>query len=362
MQNSRAVRVGIIGTGWAERIQIPMFRLGGLTVQAICSGNPDNAQRAAQNLNIPEVYPNWQAMLAADSVNLVSIVTPPHLHREIAVAALQAGKHVICEKPTALNLAEAEAMLAGAQAAPGQLAIIDHELRFHPTRLHLRRLLREGYVGSVLLVNISVLNGNRLDPDLPWSWWSDAEQGGGMLGAVGSHMIDQCRWLVGRIDTLSAQLQTGHFYRKDAATGLQRQVTADDHAQIMVRFANGAQGSITVSGLTPGEARSEVMIIGTQGALKLDSQNQLWGAQGGDFHKGNWQPIQSEPLASALPDEAKLNPFAVGSYYLAQALAQALPQGESVLPDAASFYDGLAVQRAVDAARQSHAEKSWVRL
>src|SRR5215212_724302 len=131
MQNSRAVRVGVIGTGWAERIQIPMFRLGGLTVQAICSGNPDNAKQAAQNLNIPEVYPDWQTMLAADSVNLVSIVTPPHLHREIAVAALQAGKHVICEKPTALNLAEAEAMLAGAQAAPGQLAIIDHELRFH---------------------------------------------------------------------------------------------------------------------------------------------------------------------------------------------------------------------------------------
>jgi predicted dehydrogenase len=362
MQNSRTVRVGVIGTGWAERVQIPMFRLGGLTVQAICSGNPDNAQRVAHNLNIPDVYPNWQAMLASDTVNLVSIVTPPHLHCEIAVAALQAGKHVICEKPTALNVAEAEAMLAAAQAAPGQMAILDHELRFHPTRLHLRRLLKDGYVGSVLLANISVLNGNRLNPDLPWNWWSDAEKGGGMLGAVGSHMLDQCRWLVGRVDTLSAQLQTGHFYRKDAATGLQRQVTADDHAQIMLRFANGAQGWITVSGLTPGQAGSKLMIVGTQGALKLDSKDQLWGAQGSDFHKGNWQPIQIEPLAPALADQPQLTAFAIGSYYLALALAQALPQGEYVLPDAASFYDGLAVQRALNAARESYAQKSWVRL
>src|SRR5262245_46350706 len=230
MVTSKQIRVGFIGTGWAERTQIPMFRLGGLTVQAICAGHPENAQRAAQNLDIPQVYQKWQDLIASDTAELVSITTPPHLHAEIAVAALRAGKHVICEKPTALNVAEAEAMLAAAQASPGQLAIIDHELRFHPARLHLRRLLKDGYVGSVLLVSLSVLNGSRLHPDTPWSWWNDAEKGGGMLGAVGSHMLDQGRWLVGRIDMLNAQLQTGHFYRTDPATGSQRRVTADDHA------------------------------------------------------------------------------------------------------------------------------------
>jgi len=362
MFTSKQIRVGFIGTGWSERTQIPQFRLGGLTAQAICSGHPENAQRVAKNLGIPQVYEKWQDMIASNTVDLVSITTPPHLHAEIAIAALRAGKHVICEKPTALTVAEAEAMLAAAQAAPGQLAIIDHQLRFHPARLELRRLLKDGYIGSVLLINITVQNGSRLNPDTPWSWWNDAEKGGGMLGAVGSHMLDQGRWLVGRVDTLSAQLQTGHYYRKEAATGSQRRVTADDHAQVMLRFANGAQGSVTVSSLTPGPACSETTLIGTQGALKLDSKDQLWGAQGSDFYKGNWQPLSTPPLAAALADQPQLNAFAIGSFYLAQALAQALPQGEVVLPDAASFYDGLAVQWALDAARKSHAEKTWVRL
>jgi predicted dehydrogenase len=89
-------------------------------------------------------------LVTSDSVEIVSICTPPDLHAEIAVAALAAGKHVICEKPTALSVAEAEAMLAAAQAAPGRLAIMDHELRFHPQRLHMRQLIKEGYIGSVL--------------------------------------------------------------------------------------------------------------------------------------------------------------------------------------------------------------------
>ncbi len=362
MSNHKPIRVGFIGAGWSERVQIPMFRLGGLTVQAITSGNPDNAQRAAKNLDIPEVYTTWQELVASPKVDVVSIVAPPHLHRAIAVAALQAGKHVICEKPTALNVAEAEAMLAAAQAAPNQLAIIDHELRFHPRRVHLRRLVKEGYVGSVLLTNISVLSGSRLNPETHWSWWSDAERGGGMLGAVGSHMLDQCRWLVGRIDAVAAQLQTGHFYRTDAITGRQHQVTADDHASLLLRFANGAQGTITVSALYPGEAATEITIIGTQGALRLDGKNQLWGAQESDFYKGHWQLIETQPLPAVLTTAVQANPFAVGSYYLAQALAKALPTGEHVLPDAASFYDGLAVQRALDAARESHVQKSWVGL
>src|SRR5262245_54095846 len=130
MTSKKSVRVGFVGAGWSERVQIPMFRLAGLIPQAICASRPENAQRVAAQTDIPQVYATWKELVSSDEVELVSIVTPPHLHREIALAALRAGKHVICEKPTALNLAEAEAMFAAAQAAPNQLAIIDHELRF----------------------------------------------------------------------------------------------------------------------------------------------------------------------------------------------------------------------------------------
>lgn len=362
MTNNQQVRVGFIGAGWAERVQIPMFQLGGLTAQAVCASKAENAQRVAQKLQIPEVYATWQELIAASSVDLVSIVAPPPLHRAIAVAALQAGKHVICEKPTALNVAEAEAMLAAAQAAPNQLAIIDHELRFHPQRVQLRHLLRDGYVGSILSITVMVQSGFRLNPALPWSWWSDREQGGGMLGAVGSHALDLCRWLVGRIEALSAQLQIGPYYRTDPATGTKRQVTADDQAQILLRFANGAQGLTVVSAITPGGAGSEITILGTHGALRLDAKEQLWGAQGEDLIKGNWQQLPGAPLADEIPGEHRSNPFAVGSYYLARTLATALPAGETLLADAASFYDGLAVQRMLDAARTSYQDQVWVRL
>ena len=139
MTSKPGLRVGFIGTGWTERVQIPTFRVGGLTAQAITSGHVENAERVASALEIPEVHASWEALIASENVDIVSIVTPPALHREIAVAALQAGKHVICEKPTALNMDKAEAMLAAAKAAPQQLAIIDHELRFHPQRRQIRQ-------------------------------------------------------------------------------------------------------------------------------------------------------------------------------------------------------------------------------
>ncbi len=357
------LRVGFIGTGWAERVQIPSFRLGGLTAQAIASGRPENAQRVAQALDIPEVYSTWQELIASDSVDIVSIVTPPGLHKEIAVAALEVGKHVICEKPTALSLDEAEAMLAASQAAPEQMAILDHELRFHPQRRQMRQMIKDGAVGTVISVRMTRLGPNRLDRDLPWTWWSDAEAGGGMLGAVGSHLLDLARWMIGRVDMLTAQLATGHLYRTDPALGGQRQVTADDHAQIMLRFANGALGDITVSSTTAGSNGMTIEVYGTNGALKIDQKDQLWSMQGNEIAGGEWQPVRvmvsDRTLIDQLPNQG---PFGVGTLFLAQTIAAALPMGEAILPDAASFYDGMAVQRMLDAARTASEERSWIRL
>lgn len=361
MSTSEGVRVGFVGSGWSDRVQIPVFRLGGLTPQAIASANPEHAQRVAATHQLPETYATWQELVASDSVDIVSICTPPHLHAEIAIAALAAGKHVICEKPTALNVAEAEAMLAAAQAAPGRLAIIDHELRFHPQRLHMRQLIKEGYVGSVLQVRFERLGGERLDAAQPWTWWSDATRGGGMLGALGSHLIDLARWMIGRIEALTAQLQIGHLYRHDPQQGFQRQVTADDHADLLLRFANGAVGKITVSGVTPGGYGMSILVVGGEGALMLDNQDQLFGMKG-DYPGGKWEPIrpkQAMPPTESLPNQGA---FTVGTYYLAQTLAMSLPMGETLLDDAASFYDGLVVQRVMDAARRTHQNKTWESL
>jgi predicted dehydrogenase len=363
MTSNQGLRVGFIGTGWTERVQIPTFRLGGLTAQAIASGHVENAERVASALDIPEVHASWEALIASENVDIVSIVTPPALHREIAVAALQAGKHVICEKPTALNMDEAEAMLAAAQAAPQQMAIIDHELRFHPQRRQMRQLVKDGAVGTIINVRLTRLGPDRLDRERPWTWWSDVEQGGGILGAVGSHLLDLARWMFGRVDMLTAQMTTGYLYRTDPATGGQQRVTADDHAQLLLHFANGARGEMTVSSVTAGGYGMTVEVYGTEGALMLDNQDRLWRMAGDEMAAGEWQPVRvMAPNADLIEQLPNQGPFGVGSLFLAQTLAMSLPMGEVILPDAASFYDGLVVQRMLDAAHKANAERTWVRL
>lgn len=363
------IRIGFVGTGWSDRVQIPVFKMAGLVPQAICSAHLENAQRVAQKHNLPEVYPSWRELIQSPNVDVVSVCSPPATHAEITVAALQAGKHVICEKPTACNVAEAEAMLAAAQAAPTQLAIIDHELRFEPARLKLRQLVKDGYVGTPLQIQLDRLGSERLNVNLPWNWLCDQAQGGGMLGALGSHLFDQARWLYGRVDALTAQLQTAIMFRTDPANGQQRRCTADEHAQLLLRFLNGVQGQITCSGITPGGFGMSIRVIGTTGALLLDAQDRLWGMQGDKLLGREWSPIETgrdETVISQLralnPNSSFVSPFTVGTYYFGNALRTALAQGDHTFSDAASLYDGLVVQRALDAARKSAKEQSWVNL
>jgi predicted dehydrogenase len=226
----------------------------------------------------------------------------------------------------------------------------------------MRQLIKEGYIGSVLHAHFDRLGSERLNPAAPWTWWSDADRGGGMLGALGSDLIDLARWMVGRIDSLSAQLQIGHLFRTDPQINADRPVTADDHAQVMLRFANGALGSITVSGLTPGGYGMSILVVGTRGALKLDYTDVLWGMQGDDYPGGEWEPIRARHAPANLSELPNQRSFTVGTLYFGQMLAMSLPMGEVLLDDAASFYDGLVVQRALDAARRSNQQGTWERL
>ncbi len=316
----------------------------------------------AANHGIPEVYATWQELVASPTVDIVSVCTPPHLHKEIAIAALQAGKHVISEKPTALNVAEAEAMLAAAQAAPNQLAIVDHELRFHPQRLQMRQMIREGYIGSVLHVHFDRLGSERLDPNLPWNWWCDVEQGGGMLNALGSHLLDLARWMVGRVDALTAQLQIGHLYRTDAA-GAVRQVTADDHAagpaalcQRRTREHHRQRADAWRLGhVDPGRGHRRRPAARQPGPALVHARRDL--SRRGN---GRWcARAMPRPTWPTCPTSAR---SASAPTILAQMLAMSLPMGEVLLDDAASFYDGLVVQRALDAARAAHQSGEWVKL
>src|SRR5437773_296839 len=140
----KAIRIGIIGAGFARTTQIPGFKnCKGARIVAIASAHREHAEEVAQEFDIPNVESDWRTLVARDDIDLVSIVTPVVTHCEMALAALDAGKAVLCEKPMAMNAEEALRMTERARAV-GVLALIDHELRFLPGRLKMRELLRRG--------------------------------------------------------------------------------------------------------------------------------------------------------------------------------------------------------------------------
>src|SRR4030095_11125540 len=167
-----------------------------------------NAAKVAQEFAIDHVDRDWRDLVKRDDVDLVSIVTPPVLHLEMTLAALDQGKAVLCEKPMAMNSGEAKQM-TDAAAKAGVLALIDHELRFLKSRRTMRSMLHNDAIGSVRHCNYVFRSDYRALPDRPWDWWSDEKMGGGTLGAIGSHVIDSFRWMLDtEIKSISSLLST----------------------------------------------------------------------------------------------------------------------------------------------------------
>ena len=251
-------RIGIIGTGWGARVQVPAFREAGLEVVAVAGHNSDRTRRAAGELDV-EPFDDWRSLIAAD-LDLVTIVTPPSEHVVMATAALAAGKHVLCEKPTALNVDEAAKLIAAAAEHPDRIALIDHELRFLPSFRAARE--RIGELGRIRYAEVRYASPGRGDRSRAWNWWSDADQGGGIWGAVGSHFVDALRFLGMEIAAVQATLKT-IIDERPFENGT-RHVTSDDFAAVNLRLANGAIAAMTFSAARNGIFLKRVRAISSQ--------------------------------------------------------------------------------------------------
>jgi predicted dehydrogenase len=358
MDDMSALGVGIIGTGWGVRVQVPAFRAGGLEVRALAGSNAAKTHSIAESLGVPFATGDWRELVARDDVALVSITTPPALHREIVLAALAAGKHVLCEKPTAMNAAEAQDMLEAARARPDRFALIDHELRFLPAYQRARELVASGAIGAVRHAYATIANGTRLDPQRPWSWWFDEAQGGGALGAIGSHAIDTLRFLVGEVVAATGYRQTFVAERPvEGQAGQLRAASADELTAFQLQLEGGAyaQGLVSVAA-QPG-VLNEFVLLGTAGTLRLLDQRLVLTDAAGTTQDATPPPTLSIP-------EGLSGPFPVASVYLAHALRAALEQNScDPLLVGASFEDGLKVQQALDAIRASARQGGgWVVL
>ncbi|MER7955210.1 Gfo/Idh/MocA family oxidoreductase [Streptomyces sp. NPDC096030] len=322
---------------------------------------------------------DWRALVARDDVQLVDVCTPGDSHAEIAIAALEAGKHVLCEKPLANSVAEAEAMAAAAEAAAarGQVAMVGFNYRRVPAIAYARGLVAEGRLGALRHVRVTYLQDWLVDPGFPLTWRLEREHAGsGALGDLGAHAVDLAQYLAGEL-LVGVSALTETFVRErpllagvsaglsGASTGgTYGAVTVDDAALFTGRLASGALASFEATRMAAGRKNAlRLEINGEKGSLAFDLErlNEL------SFHD------HTEPAASAgfrrilvtEPDHPYLEGWwppghALGYEHTfahqARDLVLAVASGTAPAP---TFADGLQVQRVLAAVEES-ADKNAV--
>jgi predicted dehydrogenase len=349
----RHVGIGIIGTGFARRVQIPAFlACEDASVVSVASGSIENARAAADEFGIEHYTDDWRETVRHDEVDLVCLTTPPILHREMAMLSLEYEKHILCEKPMAMNAAESLEMTLAARSAP-VLALIDHELRFQQGRQTAFAMLRLGEIGKVHHAKYIFQAPHRGDPNLPWNWWSDAAQGGGSLGAINSHVIDSFRWLLGtEISSVSCQLHTNVKERRDPSATI-REVTSDDEANMLLRFANSditddATGLVSVSMTEGPKYKNRIEFYGDSGAIRVGPRGNVYVT---NADEKEWREVEVDlgTAIESVPDTG----FSRGFMAFAPRIIEAIREGRNEIENAATFEDGLRVQEVLDAARKS---------
>lgn len=348
------VGIGFIGTGFARRVQIPAFKMcENAEIVSVASANLANAESTANEFNIPHFTDKWRETVDNTEVDLVCITTPPILHLEQTLYCLEKNKHVLCEKPMAMSVSEAEKMCQAAQGK-GVLALIDHELRFQSGRQKAFQMLRDGIIGKIRHVKYIFRNAMRGDANIPWNWWSDEMQGGGTLGAIGSHAIDTMQWFLGtEISSVFCQLQTHVKQRKDANNETKK-VTTDDETNMILRFADGdltedATANVSLSMVEFPDYQQTIEFVGTEGSLKVLYLGEIFLAKKG---ASDWMQIETEEDKSI---EGIFNSgFPAGFVAFAPKIIEAILNGKTEIEQSATFADGLKVQKILDAARESN--------
>jgi len=349
MNSSNDIRIGFIGSGFARRVQLPgLAFVPGAKATAIASGHRANAEAVAREFGL-QVFTDGAELARSADVDVVVVSSTPDSHARHAIAALEAGKHVLCEKPMALDALEAAQMVTASEQRPDRLAWIDHELRYEPNRRRARELIRSNAIGEVRHVELSLKpylrgDGRPQASDAPWNWWFDVSRGGGILGAVGSHLIDLCRFWTGTEIIYVAGLVATFVKQRTDVTGTVRPVTADDFASCVLQLGSGSVATITLSTVAHHGPGHHGQVTGSEGTLVLSGETKLeFGKPGG--------PLEDISAPDDLWEKTKPNNMWARSFVrlmreMVQVIRGGAPQGEP-----ATFRDGWQVQRVLDAVR-----------
>ncbi|HLH53539.1 MAG TPA: Gfo/Idh/MocA family oxidoreductase [Verrucomicrobiae bacterium] len=263
------VRAGIIGTGFIGPVHIEALRRLGVTVLGLCD-LPDRVEAAAARHGIPQAFSDYKQMLRSPDIDVVHITVPNRFHCEMALAALNAGKHCVCEKPLAMNTRETAKIAARARRSDCVFAV-NYNIRFYPAVLHMRALVESGELGDIIHVNGSYMQ-DWLFKETDYNWRLLPREGGKLraVADIGTHWMDMASFIMGaRIQAVFADLATWHKTRKRplgevetfAAAGAGRKyaqyrVGTEDFASVLLQFSNGARGNLAVSQVAAGRKNS----------------------------------------------------------------------------------------------------------
>ena len=273
--------VAVIGTGFMGKCHAMAWShvravFGGETeirLEVLCDTNEAVTRQKALEGGFAWSETDWTKLLDDPRIDIVSITTPNNLHRDMAVAFLEAGKHVWCEKPMALTLDDAEAMAVAATQAKGKTLLGYNYIR-NPSLAHARKIIQEGALGRIIHFRGQVDEDYQADENVPWSWRSRLETGGlGVLGDLTCHLVSFAHYLVGDIAQVCADIDTVHKMRQVPGSHEKRAVENEDIAHAMVRFDSGATGVLMASRAAHGRKNMiRIEVHGTKGMIAFDQE------------------------------------------------------------------------------------------
>lgn len=349
------IKIGIIGTGFGAKVHLPGFqKIRGVKIAGLAGADRGKTARIARENNIDLIFNTWQELVASPEIDAVSIATPPHLHFKIAMAALRNNKHVLCEKPLAMNAAEARQMANQAQKS-GLVNMTNFEFKNIPHWLWVKDLLQKNYLGKLSRVQINWVTGGRANPRLPFIWQNEIKYGGGVLFAFGSHIVNYIEWFFGPVKKVFGELSIV----KKTAGG--KTPTAEDTCDILIELKSGVRINLTTSNVLSNGCGHRIEIYGEKGSLTLKNNN-LGDAVYG-FETEEWLVNNKTKRKLFLPkkytklkenySDGRLEAF----LKIAESFIKSVKTGCRASP---SFQEGYRAQIILSAIQQSNKLKRWV--
>jgi predicted dehydrogenase len=377
------LRAAVIGTGFIGPAHVEALRRLGIEVIGIAGSSPERARPKAESLNLPKVYDTWQDLVNDPAVDVVHITSPNHLHFPMARAAIAAGKHVVCEKPLAMNSQESGELLRLATEA-GIVHATNYNIRFYPVCHEARSRVQRGDLGSIYMIHGGYIQ-DWLLYDTDWNWRLEPELGGSLraVSDIGTHWLDLVGFITGlkveavmadfstfvpvrkkparRIDTFSGKLLKAEDY-------VEQPIHTEDYASVLLQFSGGARGVLTVSQVSAGRKNWLYLeISGSKSALAWNGErpNELWlGRRDGPNEVLIKDPSLLAPEArrfasypgghaEGFPDTFKQLYSAVYAY---------IQSDRQSPPDFPTFADGHEEMLLIEAIEHSARTQRWVKV